>query len=240
MIDGKTNKLMTNIPIKDQHRTFFDTSILTPWAAIVATLGAIVTAIVGLRTYNQGQILKKKDIQKDIVFPLISEFDKPEGELQRAKLILDDVPLEFDPNEPSVFYTKEKLLVSLQDHNKPIRGFDKVKDALVRGSFDRLLDFFSKLSYLKDIGLLEDREIDYFPYYIDKAANNEAVINYIKTYHSSLNLISLDRNPRVSTVKQMLLKNMAGTKGADALIIIGILGLVVAMIVGIMWWRAIL
>jgi hypothetical protein len=33
---------------------------------------------------------------------------------------------------------------------------------------------------------------------------------------------------------------MADTKGADALIIIGILGLVVAMIVGIMWWRAIL
>ena len=48
------------------------------------------------------------------------------------------------------------------------------------------------------------------------------------------------KNLKTLSVKQMFLKNMADTKGADLLIIIGILGLVVAMIVGIMWWRAIL
>jgi hypothetical protein len=57
----------------------------------------------------------------------------------------------------------------------------------IRESFDTLLDFFCKLEYLLSIGLLKYEELTYFKYYIDRAAENNSVVNYIRMYEFPLN-----------------------------------------------------
>jgi YVTN family beta-propeller protein len=189
VIDGKSNKLVTNIPVIGEHKTTVDPNTLASWAAVGATIGAIVTAGIGLSTYRQGQVLKKKDIQKDIVFPLISEFDNSK-DMDYAKKILDDHYFEHPPGGPHGLYTLNRLLSTLRDHTKPGGKWDE-GDGEIRDSFDSLLDFFSKLEYLRALKLLEDREMDYFRYYIDKAAENEAVVSYAETYKFPLHFESL-------------------------------------------------
>jgi hypothetical protein len=71
VIDCKTNRLVTNIPIGSQNQSLFDTDTLTQWAGILGTSGVIATAIIGIWTYKQGSVIRKKDKQKDIVLPLI-------------------------------------------------------------------------------------------------------------------------------------------------------------------------
>ena len=78
------------------------------------------------------------------------------------------------------------MLASLADHTKPHPPWNEPADGKIRFSFDKLLDFFSKLEYLLSIGLLTDKEIDYFRYYIDKAGRNEAVVNYVIAYNFPL------------------------------------------------------
>ena len=46
--------------------------------------------LVEIWTYKQGTIIRKKDIQKDIVLPLTREFDKSQ-EMNLAKTILEEV-----------------------------------------------------------------------------------------------------------------------------------------------------
>jgi len=208
IIDGKTNKLVANIPMGDQHQTTYNAETVVPWAAIAATAGVIVTAIIGIRSYRQGQVVYKKDIQKDVVFPLIKEFDES-TEMYYAKMILEDVPIKSTGSTggPYGFYTKERLLITLQDHDKPRGQFD-IGDGVVRNSFDRLFDFFTKLDYLKSIKLLEDAEINYFRYYIDKAADIPAAVNYARTYFPLLDLLRLvSQQSHPTTIDPSLLQD---------------------------------
>ena len=57
----------------------------------------------------------------------------------------------------------------------------------VRASFDSLLDFFCELEYLLGIGLIKCEELSYFKYYIDRAANNDSIVNYTLMYEFPLN-----------------------------------------------------
>lgn len=54
----------------------------------------------------------------------------------------------------------------------------------IRNSFDALLDFFSRLSYLSKIGLIKKNELSYFSYYIDKILDgkNKALLGYAIEY----------------------------------------------------------
>ncbi|MFY9798535.1 MAG: hypothetical protein WBE68_12025 [Candidatus Nitrosopolaris sp.] len=63
----------------------------------------------------------------------------------------------------------------------------------VRASFDSLLDFFCKLEYLLGIGLIKCEELSYFKNYIDRAANNDSIVNYTLMYEFPLNS-KLNRN----------------------------------------------
>lgn len=142
--------------------------------------GGLVTLFIGLRTYQQGQILKKKDVLKDIVIPLMQEFDSQKFKV--AKDILDDVIIRRDQSidYPDGSYTKNKLDRLLRNHNQhPITVEPEVE---IREAFDAFLDFLVKLEYLITVGILNKKEISYFWYFIDKAATDPSVINYVKIY----------------------------------------------------------
>jgi hypothetical protein len=78
------------------------------------------------------------------------------------------------------YYNKKNLLLILRDHDV-IPIYDDGESA-IRGSFDTLLDFFVKLEYLLSIKIIKKGEIEYFKYYIDKAADEPPVIEYINKY----------------------------------------------------------
>jgi hypothetical protein len=165
---------------------------------ILTAAGAIGTAIfgsvMGIRSYRQSQEIKKKDVMKEILFPLMEEFDDKDEKMREAKYILDDVPITFGDKEQ--YYDEAKLLLTLRDHRDTTINVPwSYGDGIIRSSFDSFLDFLVKIEYLYSIGMLSEKELAYFKYYIDKAANNKAVVNYVKTYafplhgnlHSALN-----------------------------------------------------
>lgn len=186
ILDGNNNKIISSINLDDEKSNTIDWTVISDNIPIIGTLGGIITLIIGLFTYRQSQILKKKDIQKEIVFPLIDEFDNKSPKMNLAKLILDDVPIE-DNGEAYGYYDNERLGKVLIDHR--IRKVDEPwdrGDGNVRTSFDRLLDFFVRLEFLQSIGLLTQKEINYFGYYIKKVVENPVVVNYIKVYEFPL------------------------------------------------------
>lgn len=135
----------------------------------------------------------------DILYKLISDFDNDKA-MQLAKEILDDYRFEYEDKDipqvqkgigggemviPTIIKIgKKDLNVVLRDHKgNPIKKDYEIK---IRKSFDRLLDFYSKLYlfYYRDILNVED--LLYFEYYMRKIVNDENVINYINTYNFML------------------------------------------------------
>lgn len=152
------------------------TTIISTSIAAVAGLAAFIW---GMYTYRKEQHIKRKDI----VFPLIEEFDRS-PEMKYAKEILDDRPV-FGScwKYPNDYYHKQSLQLILRSHDKPIT--DPGEDA-IRRSFDSLLDFFCKLEYLLGIKLIKHEELYYFKYYIWKAADEQSVIDYMINYEFPL------------------------------------------------------
>lgn len=174
VIDGKTDKVVTKIPLEGsaQHQMVTDPNIVIQ---VLTLTGGFVTAFVGLRTYYQSQTLRKKDILKDITYPLMKEFYDSET-MTVAKQILDDILV---PNYG--FYDEKRLFLTLRDHRKITVPWNDGDD-IVRGSFDTFLDFLTKLESLISIKLVTKKELDFFLYFINKAGANKAVINYIRIY----------------------------------------------------------
>jgi hypothetical protein len=59
-------------------------------------------------------------------------------------------------------------------------------ERMVRDSFDSLLVFYSKLEYLLKIQLINEQDIFFFLYFINKAADVPAVCKYVKIYNFQL------------------------------------------------------
>jgi hypothetical protein len=59
------------------------------------------------------------------------------------------------------------------------------------------LNFFGKLAYLVDIGVLTRQDIGYFEYYIVKAKADPAVMQFAKRLHYELFLLLLDQTGRI-------------------------------------------
>jgi hypothetical protein len=85
---------------------------------------------------------------------------------------------------PSGWYNYDTLGSILRDHK--IMDIYAEGEMKVRSSFDAFLDFSSKLEYLKSIGLMSENELNYFRYFIDKAASSTAVIYYVRIYNFPL------------------------------------------------------
>jgi hypothetical protein len=182
IIDGNSNKILSSISLEGERPSIFNLDAVNSNIPIIGTIVGIITAMIGLITYRQSQGIKKMNLQKDIVFPLVDEFDNKSLEMDLAKDILEEI--EIEPKSPDYaygIYNVDRLKKVLMYHRKRKEPWDK-GDGYVRGSFSKLLDFLSRLEYLKLIGLLKDEEIQYFWYYIDKIIKNEAVMDYIKEY----------------------------------------------------------
>jgi hypothetical protein len=164
---------------------------------IVSSIG-IGSLIWGIYTYKKSQVAKRADI----LFPLIKEFDESKM-MKYAKAILDNKPVrskDIDPysDDPSSF-SNNNLEEVLKYHDY---DFIQTKDIeKIRESFDWLLDFFCKLDYLREVGIIEEREIIYFQYYIDRMIENDTILKYVAFYdfpfHGHLNeLLNIDELKR--------------------------------------------
>ena len=146
---------------------------------LIVAFGGLAGLMWGVYTYSESQTIKRKDL----LFPLIKEFDESK-EMQLAKDILDDKPVTITEGEgaDAISYTYHVSNIEdiLRDHR--VRSIDKTGEEMIRNSFDSLLDFFVKLDYLTEIKLLKKKEILYFQYYISKVADNPAITKYVTTY----------------------------------------------------------
>jgi hypothetical protein len=172
------------------------TDLATIVGTVIPTLAGLFGLFWGTHTYRDGQILKRKEI----IFPLIEEYDDEPNKMLVAKKILDDFNLNLNqvlggeenslPAQKSNdrYYNKSKLENILRADNPNIEyssEFDDGEEA-IRDSFDSLLAFFAKLEYLLKIHLIKKQEIFYFRYYINKAAENPAIRGYVDRYQFQL------------------------------------------------------
>ena len=170
----------TDITKKTDSNKLDPTSIINALIGAGAGLGGFIW---GLQTYKKDQHLRRKDI----IFPLIKEFDESE-QMKYAKDLLDDKTIcpQCNWKYKQRFYHKQNFDIILRDHGpKPISD---PGEFAIRKSFDALLDFFYKLQYLFEINLIKSNEIRYFKYYVDKIAKEENVINYINIYSFPVNM----------------------------------------------------
>ena len=155
--------------------------------SLVALVGGLITAAIGLATYRQNQALKKKDIMKDIIVPLIAEYDSDKFKI--ATDLLDNKGGPIDRfNGKMRKSTIDDLPYLLRDrHGEPAHLLTD-PNKRVREAFDAFINFLIKLEYLVSVGILDKDEhgIDYFSYFIDLAAKQNDVLNYIEWYRFPL------------------------------------------------------
>ncbi len=151
--------------------------------AIIPTVVAGDTAIFGLITYREGQKLNRKDL----IIPLINEFDSSE-DLFLAKALLDDFTCNVPPwdtkseilkglfnmsDDDFKYYDRTKLPQFLRIHRdkhgnvyEKVEKITSLKERAVRRSFDSMVYFFFKLQYLYGLGLLSKKDLFYFLLYM--------------------------------------------------------------------------
>jgi hypothetical protein len=142
---------------------------------ILGIVGGIVGALGffwGLYEYRQTQKVKRQQL----LFELIDTFDNEKHKMYQAKRLLDD----FTVPASGGWYHGGNLNIILRNHaDKPI---DDPGEIQIRESFDALLDFFGKLEYLVQIGLMTKSELSYFEYFLMKSAENKDVRKYTQIY----------------------------------------------------------
>jgi hypothetical protein len=160
--------------------------------SLIGVVGGLITVTIGLITYRANMTLKKKDIMKDILVPLMNEFGSDKFKV--ATDLLDNKKVPNVDNQESNFwyclsqeyYTKADLEYLLRDRTteEPKKLTKSHKE--IREAFDAFLGFLAKLEYLKKIKIVDEKEIDYFNYFICKAAEQPEVIKYMQIYQFPL------------------------------------------------------
>ena len=72
----------------------------------------------------------------------------------------------------------------LRDHSQEV--VTEEKERAIIQSFDELLDYFSKIQYMYEAGIITDRELNYFRYLVLRIKDNEAIMEYLKRYNFPL------------------------------------------------------
>jgi len=154
------------------------------YISIATAVGGIVAVFIGVQTFRQSQAIKRKDIMKDIILPLLQEFNSEK--MKMAKEILDKESIGADEKDgtdsrfPDRIYDISKLRIILDEVSLTTTQ-DNIKK-----SFDALLDFLVKLQYLFNVGVLSADEITYFKPYIKKIADNNIITKYIDANKTQL------------------------------------------------------
>jgi hypothetical protein len=163
----------------------------------------------------QNRVLKRQEI----ILPLMKEFIESPS-LKLAKDILENKPLYPEKRIgwniiKEDHYTKSNLSVLLRKRqptvasdgmctvtclSSPIEDPSNIDGPIrdkgeneIRESFDAFLDFFGKLGYLLDIGVISKKEISFFLYFIRKTIDDKAIINYVDVYDFQMFAILLDK-----------------------------------------------
>lgn len=164
-------------------------NMLTALSIIIATCAIVF----GIYQYTKDQMIRRKDT----VLPLISEFEDPSNNMYLAKELLDSfkygVGLKWKEQvyaDYQVYHIDEKEIFRHHDDTNPINDMGEIE---IRKSFDAIFDFFGKLGYLLNIGLLKKEELEYFQYYIKKAKDSESVGYYLSNYDFDLYHILLTK-----------------------------------------------
>ena len=152
-------------------------SIIGAVTAGVAIAALLIGLKTSLKTFGETQLLRKKEIMKDIISPLIRDYHSEE--LKKAKDIMNGSSILGDNS----IYNRSKLPEILRDStSEPNKLKTPITDSEreIRDSFDAFFRFLVKLEYHVFIGLLSNDEITYFQSFIDKAASEPSVVNYMK------------------------------------------------------------
>jgi len=145
--------------------------------AAAAGLSGVVGLFWGIYQYRESRITKRKDT----LFQLVREFDRSE-QMYLAKKILDGYVYNFSESmDLGLNYFSRENLKNILRHHKDADITDP-NEIKVRESFSDLFDFFDRLGYLHSNGIIKERELGYFAYYIDKARNSDGVLGFIKNY----------------------------------------------------------
>ena len=149
---------------------------------IIGTLtaaGGMATILIGFRQWLSQQqdnsVSRNPQSVKDIVLPLIKEFDESQGMLYAKQILDDETPKGGEHWKYQLdYYSRRRLPIIL-------RTDTPIGEIAIRKSFDELINFFGKLEYFYSAGLLTTQQLDYFLVYINKASNEKAVVNYVRT-----------------------------------------------------------
>jgi hypothetical protein len=145
----------------------------------IAGLSGVGGLFWGIYQYRENRIMKRKDI----LFQLVHEFDRSK-EMDPAKKILDGYVYNF-PESMNLginYFTKDNLKQILRYHHDEPEIVDS-NEIKIRESFSTLFDFFDKLGYLFSNGVVKERELSYFSYYINSARESDGVLQFVKNYH---------------------------------------------------------
>jgi hypothetical protein len=156
---------------------------------VLTVLVAIAGVVFGLHTFRRNsqdsQDLKRKEVLADFVIPLFDEFNTS-PKMKIAKEILDLKAVKLEERQDK--YGGEFISYSNLDITLKVASMSNFspKEVEVRDSFQAFLEFLSKLDYLvaQQIMMIEDTGL--FRYYIDKAAENQAIVNAVRAYNYPL------------------------------------------------------
>ncbi len=146
--------------------------------SIVSTAVSAGGAMFGVITHSKNQTLKRQEI----IIPLIKEFDT-DDRLGIARRLLEGIPVVVEDREYGVdeLPTVLRVLDPREERLTPT-------ELKIRYSFVGLIDFFCKLGYLMEIGVITRKDLGYFDYYIYKARDNSAINTYTEKYKFGLEL----------------------------------------------------
>jgi hypothetical protein len=140
----------------------------------------IVTAIVGLYTYSNSASLKRKEILKDIIYPLFDEYNSTKIKTAKDILIYNARFRESDR-----IYDATKLGSILVTDMVKINSMTPTEKE-IKMSFDNLFNFISKLEYLYNVKILNEADILNFKDPIKKIHQNGMIMTYIKNKDISI------------------------------------------------------
>lgn len=143
------------------------------------------TAMAGIFTYWEK---KKNELLTQIIMPVLEKYYKLD-DADIAIDILNNFPYEFDEKDKEdkdnlkAFKLYNKGEISKDDLPLLLRNdrwvdTSPVEDKVIK-SFDDLLYFFAELEYIVELGLLKRPNLTLFQYEIDRAAEQEAILNFV-------------------------------------------------------------
>jgi hypothetical protein len=162
--------------------------------SLLTALGAIGGISVGLYTFNrnykQGHETRKKEVVADLLFPLLERFNKSE-EFHFARDLLDDFTIPISDDDV-IAKEKYREYISSEDLPSVLRHYTieliiSKTEQEIRRSFDEFISFLSRIEFLVINKLMSGEDARMlFGYYLDRAAKNNAIVNYVRIYKMSL------------------------------------------------------